>query len=196
MILANNYSAGFYYTLLRENPGIITFLQPDFTIQFQSASFYTHTNREPEETVGDNFLQILHPLDVQPLVNLMVAAKADSKAKPHLKLRIRKPDGDYLTVATTVTCVSSYNLVEGYILYSQRVEKDNPEGDAAKDLFRSTEKTMPPPIMTGNGSAAKNTEPLLHGHHRTDPERQMLHLVMEVNKNVMDRSVLVAIADA
>jgi hypothetical protein len=66
MILANNYSAGFYYTLLREHPGIITFLQPDFTIQFQSASFYTYTGRQPEETVGDNFLQICTPSTCSP----------------------------------------------------------------------------------------------------------------------------------
>ncbi|MBD0256846.1 MAG: PAS domain-containing protein, partial [Cytophagales bacterium] len=178
MILANNYSAGFYYTLLREHPGIITFLQPDFTIQFQSASFYTYTGRQPEETVGDNFLQILHPLDVQPLVNLLMTAKSHVKAKPPLTLRLRKPGGDYLSVATTVTCVRAYNLVEGYILYAQRMEGDGP-ADAA--LARAeevpagaTEQTPPPPAAkeparAGNGSSTHLAEEL-NGHHRAEPD--------------------------
>jgi PAS domain S-box-containing protein len=188
MILANNYSAGFYYTLLREHPGIITFLQPDFTIQFQSASFYTYTGRQPEETVGDNFLQILHPLDVQPLVNLLIAAKGNAKAKAPLTLRIRKPGGDYLTVATTVTCVSAYNLVEGYILYAQRVEQDDPGNatlaQAEAALAGATEQTTPPPLVEER-----------NGHYRAEPDRNAHHLEMEVYKDVLDRSVLVAIAD-
>jgi hypothetical protein len=45
-----------------------------------------------------------------------MSTKVHVKAKLPLTLRIRKPGGDYLTVATTVTCVRAYNLVEGYIL--------------------------------------------------------------------------------
>lgn len=201
MILANNYSAGFYYTLLREYPGIITFLQPDFTIQFQSASFYTYTDRQPEETVGDNFLQILHPLDVQPLVSLLVAAKANAKAKPRLTLRIRKPDGGYLPVATTITCVSTYNLVEGYILYSQRVE-----GDGPGDVFAALEEAPAggpekkpaarEPSRPANGSVIHHPAEELNGHYRAEPDRNGYHLEMEVYRDVLDRSVLVAIADA
>jgi PAS domain S-box-containing protein len=202
MILANNYSAGFYYTLLREHPGIITFLQPDFTIQFQSASFYAYTDRQPEETVGDNFLQILHPLDVQPLVNLLMTAKANVKANSPLTLRLRKPDGDYLTVATTVTCVSTYNLVEGYILYAQRMEQDVPRGaahaQAEEAPAEATEYAPPPPAKeparAGNRSSVHLAEEL-NGHHRAEPDRNAHHLEMEVYKDVLDRSVLVAIAD-
>jgi PAS domain-containing protein len=173
MILANNYSAGFYYTLLREHPGIITFLQPDFTIQFQSASFYTYTGRQPEETVGDNFLQILHPLDVQPLVNLLMSTKVHVKAKLPLTLRIRKPGGDYLTVATTVTCVRAYNLVEGYILYAQRLEQDGPGDDALAQVEAApagaTEHAPPPPAQeparVANGSSTQLVEER-NGHYR------------------------------
>ena len=201
MILANNYSAGFYYTLLREHPGIITFLQPDFTIQFQSASFYAYTGRQPEETVGDNFLQILHPLDVQPLVHLLMAAKANAKAKAPLTLRLRKPGGDYLTVATTITCVSTYNLVEGYILYAQRAEQDDAAGTAfaLAEAAPAAEQTPPPPgakepARAGNGSSTHPVEEL-NGHYRAEPDRNGHLLEMEVYKDVLDRSVLVAIAD-
>jgi PAS domain S-box-containing protein len=202
MILANNYSAGFYYTLLREYPGIITFLQPDFTIQFQSTSFYTYTDHHPEETVRDNFLQIVHPLDVHPLINLLMAAKANVKAKPRLTLRIRKPDGDYLSVATTVTCVSTHNLVEGYILYSQRVEGDGP-GDAFAALeavpAKGTEKkpTTPPAneqTRPTNGLATLPAEEV-NAHFRAEPDLNASSLELEVYKDVLDRSVLVAIAD-
>jgi|GEM_PF-338693 len=195
MILANNYSAGFYYTLLREYPGIITFLQPDFTIQFQSASFYAYTDRQPEETLGGNILQILHPLDVQPLVNLLVTVKANVKAKPRLTLRIRKPGGDYLAVTTTVTCVTSHNLVEGYVLYSQQLEPAGPEGDPGAAEKKTAAPPAKEPAWVPNGSPAFAAE-ALSGHIGVEPDRNAYHVEMEVYKDVLDRSVLVAIADA
>lgn len=205
MILSNNHPASFYYTLIRESPGIITFLHPDFTIQFHSASFYASTECQPEETLGDNFLQILHPLDVQPLVTALMGVKSDIRSKPRLQLRLRKGSGGYVTVETTVTCVASYNIVEGYILYSQQASFLPPDsnytsqpGDEIRD--RNLTPKHGSANMDRNPSGLPSDPAEVPAKDITSvlqvrPEPDAYHLELRLYRDALDKSVLVAIAD-
>ncbi len=208
MILSTNHPASFYYTLIRESPGIITFLHSDFTIQFHSASFYACTDYQPEETLGENFLQVLHPLDVQPLVTALMGVKSDARSKSRLPLRLRKGSGGYVTVETTVTCVTSYNIVEGYILYSQQNSFLDPDhafrtqpGEAKSELnFTAKNKSG---NINLSPSAGGPTGPTLYaaaeegitGSMEARPQLDAYHLELQLYRDALDKSVLVATAD-
>jgi len=130
------------YRLLVENASdLINVLDPDGVYRYVSASYHKTLGYHPKDILGHNVLEFVHPQDLQ-LAKKQIQ-KALSGKTASATVRIRKKDGDYITVENSRSLIpavdnSPLQLVSISRDITQRVElekrKDEFLGVASHEL--------------------------------------------------------------
>ena len=74
---------------------MITILEPDGTIRFQSPAVAGTLGYLPEEVVGESIFDYLHPEDVELVAGRFAAILADSGSSQPVEIRVRHADGSW-----------------------------------------------------------------------------------------------------
>ncbi|MGE5206463.1 MAG: PAS domain S-box protein [Chlamydiota bacterium] len=125
-----------FRSLVQNSSDIITILEADGTIRYESPSIERILGYKPEELVGRNAFELVHP-DDRPQVmavfeeNLPIAGSI----KP-LELRLRHNDGNWRTLEATGNNLLQEPGVAGIVINS----RDITERKRAEDVLHATEK--------------------------------------------------------
>ena len=85
-----------YFRHLTDNAlDLITILEPDGTIRYESHSIETLLGHKPEEYRGRNAFEFVHPEDVQEIAQAFQQALQSHGNTPRLTFRFRHRDGSY-----------------------------------------------------------------------------------------------------
>src|SRR5579884_4082364 len=88
-------------SLIENASDVITVLEPDLTIVYQTASVGRLLGYPPAELVGTKFAALVHPSDLGRL-RLACASAADGIRSGPVDLRLRHHDGTWIDAETAV----------------------------------------------------------------------------------------------
>jgi len=88
-----------FYRLLIENTlDIVTVLSPEGTILYENPSIERGTGFKPEELIGHNSLEFIHPDDQRTVIGTIQAIAEGAPAGRLVQYRFRKSDGSWMHV--------------------------------------------------------------------------------------------------
>jgi diguanylate cyclase (GGDEF)-like protein/PAS domain S-box-containing protein len=84
-----------FRSLIQNSSDIITLLEVDGTIRYESPSIERILGYEPEELVGENVFDYVHPEDLERVLEVLAEGLADPKLRPSVEYRFRHKDGSW-----------------------------------------------------------------------------------------------------
>ncbi|HEY9845353.1 MAG TPA: PAS domain S-box protein, partial [Candidatus Caenarcaniphilales bacterium] len=90
-----------FRSLVQNSSDIITLLEADGTIRYESASIERILGYKPEDLVGKNAFDFIHPEDVQKASKPFTQVLQDQEASPSVECRLRHQDGSWRLMEST-----------------------------------------------------------------------------------------------
>ena len=126
-----------FRSLLRNATDLITVLEEDGTISYESPTVERILGYLPEERVGKNTFDYLHPDDtMQSKATFAEALKNPGKVQPPVEFRLRHKDGSWRCMETTRTNLLDDPAVRGVVANS----RDITERKEAEIALRESEE--------------------------------------------------------
>ena len=91
-----------FISLMEGSSDLVTVLDGDARVTFQSASIANVLGWSVSDVVGHDFREFLHPQDVEGLEELLAQAEGEPGLRQLLEWRLRKADGGHLTMEAIV----------------------------------------------------------------------------------------------
>lgn len=110
-----------FQALISDSTDIITVIDPDGTIQFESASVESLLGYDPEELVGDSVFEYIHPEDQAEVVETLQYGIEDSANEHTATYRWRHADGDWRILESRGRNHLDDPAVEGLVINSRDV---------------------------------------------------------------------------
>jgi PAS domain S-box-containing protein len=110
-----------YERLIEQSSDIITILEPDGTIQYESPSIESILGYDPEALVGENAFEYVHPEDVDEVAAEFTRGLQDSDATPKAEYRFRAADGSWRILESIGSNYIERPEVEGFVVTSRDV---------------------------------------------------------------------------
>lgn len=95
---------------------IITILDENCRIRFQSPAFYKATGFEPEEVEGMHLESFIHPDDWPLLYTILDLSSGGSKTQKYVSIRYRKKQGGYWQAQVSTTSLPGEQSPKGSVL--------------------------------------------------------------------------------
>jgi diguanylate cyclase (GGDEF)-like protein/PAS domain S-box-containing protein len=105
--------------LVQDSSDLITVVEADWTIRYQTPSVERVLGYQPDELLGANLVELLHPQDAERMAALLVRASSQDGANRPIECRMRHQDGRWLTVETLSNHID--DELHGYVLTSRDV---------------------------------------------------------------------------
>jgi PAS domain S-box-containing protein len=113
------YLAAFQQLVLERTHDLITVLDPTGTIVYASPSWQTLTGWDPDELVGTAVFELLHPADKEHTEQELGLVISGTAAEA-LTARLRRSDGDWVSIESTATPVYGDDHKVVYVLATSR----------------------------------------------------------------------------
>jgi PAS domain S-box-containing protein len=111
-----------YRALLEQTHDVITVVDHEGTVRWQSPSSEPVKGYPPEELVGENVLEYVHPEDRDRVVERMRTAVEESgRLDERIDVRFRRPDGEWMWLAATATSPDPQSPIDGFVVNSRDV---------------------------------------------------------------------------
>lgn len=110
-----------YEALIENASDIVTILDADGTIRYESPSIERVLGYDPGDLVGENAFEYIHPEDRPAVVEEFEAAIADPDATPEVEYRFRDADGDWRVLESVGSNHIDSPPIEGYVVNSRDV---------------------------------------------------------------------------
>jgi len=111
-----------YRALLEQTHDVITVVDHDGTVRWQSPSSEAVKDYPPEELVGENILEYVHPEDRGVVVERMQAVVGETDhLDERLDFRFRRPDGEWMWLSSTATNPPPDSPIDGFVVNSRDV---------------------------------------------------------------------------
>jgi PAS domain S-box-containing protein len=128
-----------YFRRLTDNSlDLITILEPDGTIRYESHSIETMLGYKPEEYRGKNAFDFLHPEDVAHVAEAFQTALRSQGNTPQLTFRFRHRDGSYRILEGCGNNLLNDPVVAGVIFNS----RDVTERKKLEEQFQQSQKVQ------------------------------------------------------
>jgi diguanylate cyclase (GGDEF)-like protein/PAS domain S-box-containing protein len=111
-----------FASLVKNSSDVVTVLQADSTIRYQSPSVKRVLGYEPEELMGTRLLALVHPEDVPRLTTLLAEVSGDRRPQP-VEFRWQHHDGTWLHVESLWSDLSMDQNVGGIVLNTRDVSE-------------------------------------------------------------------------
>jgi len=113
---------GRYRALLEHTYDVITVVDDDGTVRWQSPSSEPIEGYAPEELVGENILEYVHPEDREAVATRMRAAvEEDGRLDERIDMRFRTADGEWIWLAATGVNPDPDSPIDGFVVNSRDV---------------------------------------------------------------------------
>jgi diguanylate cyclase (GGDEF)-like protein/PAS domain S-box-containing protein len=106
--------------LVQNSSDLITVMEADWTIRYQTPSVERVLGYQPDELVGTNLAELVHVQDTERMAALLTRASSHDGSNEPIECQMRHQDGRWLTVETISTYVDDDEL-RGYVLTSRDV---------------------------------------------------------------------------
>jgi diguanylate cyclase (GGDEF)-like protein/PAS domain S-box-containing protein len=106
--------------LVQNSSDLITVMEADWTIRYQTPSVERVLGYQPDELLGANLAELVHLEDTQRLAQLLVRTSTHQGMNGPIECQMLHADGRWLTVETIINHVDDDDL-RGYVLTSRDV---------------------------------------------------------------------------
>jgi PAS domain S-box-containing protein len=110
-----------YEALIENASDVVTILDADGTIRYESPSIERVLGYDPQDLVGENAFEYIHPEDRPAVVEEFEAAVADPDATPTVEYRFRDADGEWRILESVGSNHIDTPPIEGYVVNSRDV---------------------------------------------------------------------------
>ncbi|MFP8958795.1 histidine kinase N-terminal 7TM domain-containing protein [Natrialbaceae archaeon A-CW3] len=110
-----------YRTLIENATDVVTVLDADGTIQYQSPSVSRVLGYEPSSMVGSNAFEYVHPTDREALVPYFEESVKTTDEPRRIEFRMRHVDGNWRTLEATGRNMLDDPVVDGVVVNSRDV---------------------------------------------------------------------------
>jgi PAS domain S-box-containing protein len=110
-----------YEALIENASDVVTILDADGTIRYESPSIERVLGYDPQDLVGENAFEYIHPEDRPAVVEEFEAAVADPDATPTVEYRFRDADGEWRVLESVGSNHIDTPPIEGYVVNSRDV---------------------------------------------------------------------------
>ena len=111
-----------YRSLLEHTHDVITVVDREGTIRWQSSSSEAVKGYPPAELEGENVLEYIHPEDRDHVIERMrTAVEEVGRLDERLDLRFRRPDGEWMWLAATAVSPGPESPIDGIVVNSRDV---------------------------------------------------------------------------
>jgi two-component system, cell cycle sensor histidine kinase and response regulator CckA len=130
----------YYRSLIDNTADLVTVLGPDGAIREQNVALRSITGHAPEEVIGHNVLEFVHPEDLAFVRAEMTSLLAHSGVLPPIQCRIRGRNGEWIYIEAHGRNLLADPAVQGLVIHSRDVTRRRQAEDAARrhDLIKST----------------------------------------------------------
>jgi PAS domain S-box-containing protein len=110
-----------WYSLIHHPSDVITILHTDGTILFQSPSITRLLGYKPEELIGNNAFQMVHPEDMSKVTDAFLQVVQNTQAFLSLEYRFKHKDGSWLALESTGSNQLDNELIGAIVINSRDV---------------------------------------------------------------------------
>jgi len=107
--------------LVQNSSDIITILEADGTIRYGSASMERILGYQTEDLVGKSAFELIHPEDVQNLLNTFTQLLQNQKASASIEYRFRHQDGSWRFIESAGSNLIAEPAVGGIVINSRDI---------------------------------------------------------------------------
>ena len=126
-----------FRSLVRYGSDIITILQTDGTIRYESPAIERVLGYKPEELIGNNAFDYLHPDDVERVSSALAEALETQGVTPLVEFRFRCADGTWCYLEAIGNSLIADPSVQGIVVNSRDItERKQAEKERAQLLAR------------------------------------------------------------
>jgi len=127
-----------YRALLERTHDVITVVDHDGTVRWQSRSSEPVKGYSPEEFVGENVLEHVHPEDREAVAERMrEMVGRTGRLDERVEMRFRRADGEWIWLASTGVNPGPDSPIEGYVVTSRDVtERKRAEREREREAER------------------------------------------------------------
>jgi diguanylate cyclase (GGDEF)-like protein/PAS domain S-box-containing protein len=112
-----------FRSLAQNSSDVITIVDREGTVVYQSSSVQRVFGFEPRELVGTRFADWVHPDDARAALAVVARASAGDAVRPLLECRLRHADGSWRHVETALNDLFGDPSVQGLVLNSRDVSE-------------------------------------------------------------------------
>ena len=114
-------SEHYFRALIESSQDLVTVLDPDGTIRYESPAVEVWLGYEPEELVGTRAFDMVHPDDRRPLERLFTEGVEEPGQRASAEFRFRSRDGEWRVLHAWAVNLIDDPVVRGVIVHSRDV---------------------------------------------------------------------------
>jgi len=126
-----------FHSLIQHSTDIITILRSDGTILFQSPSIRRLLGYEPDDLIGKNVFQMVHPEDLPRVLDALAQLAQTPLAHLSAEYRFKHKDGSWRVVESTGSNQLDNALISGIVVNSRDITKRKEDEEL---LLRATKR--------------------------------------------------------
>jgi PAS domain S-box-containing protein len=126
-----------YRRLVEESSDVTAVVRPDGTVTYVSPAVEGTLGYDPEEVLGDDGSEYVHPGDREAVVDAVEALRADPDQPQTVEARLRRPDGSWSRVETVMHDRTSDDVVDGILVTARPLDRRE---DREEDLAATKER--------------------------------------------------------
>ncbi|WP_436900832.1 PAS domain-containing sensor histidine kinase [Halovenus halobia] len=110
-----------YRTLIEETSDVVSIVDEDGTIRYQSPGSFHIKGWSRTAMMGENILEYIHPDDQKRVQQALEALAAGKEFDEEVEYRLRREDGEYIWLATTGEAPGPDSPIDGIITTSRNI---------------------------------------------------------------------------
>jgi PAS domain S-box-containing protein len=122
---------------VEESEDVVSIVDPDGTISYVSGSAQRVFDHEPDDLVGENFFDYLHPSGRERAMTAFFGCVEDSRSAT-TECRFRSPDGDWFNVEAQYRNMLDDDAIEGMLVYVRDVTERTERTRRFESIFNQT----------------------------------------------------------
>ncbi len=150
-----------FYSLIQNSSDIITILQEDGIISYESPSLKRVLGHAPDELIGRNAFELVHPDDVQKVRDALSEVIRNPDVPLSIQFRFRHQDGSWRVIEATGSNQLQNAMVAGIVVNSRditkRIQTEGLLREAIKRAEDEKAKTEAVIAAVGDGISIQDT---------------------------------------
>ncbi|WP_250122039.1 PAS domain S-box protein [Chroococcidiopsis sp. CCMEE 29] len=122
-----------FRSLIQNSSDIITILEPDGTVQYESPSIEKILGYKPAEMIGKNAFEFIHPNDVLNVFNVFNQVLQNSDITLSVEYRFRHKDGSWCFLESTGSNLLNNPSVAGIVVNSRDITQRKQTEEALQE---------------------------------------------------------------
>lgn len=142
LVQALSRSDAHFRSLINNAADLIAVFDPEGYFRFVSPSFQILLGYDPEEFVGENIFDIVHPSDLERMSNLLNGTVLTDNRVSQLEFQCRHQNGSWLVMEGTITNRCNDQAVQGVVLNAHDITRRKEAESRIRELNEDLERRV------------------------------------------------------